>query len=385
MPLPAKELWRRVRKETAGQPESRQIAILHHHLSDWPMDFKGPYQVLRAKLMDMLADLERVQTIKRSGSRSDPFYVKSSGASQIAFVGLTNSGRSSLVAALTSAPTVTGDYPFTTQVPVPGMVMIKGVLVQLVDTPAVVKGLTQGEGPGLSLLQLLRVADALVLVVDLGHDPVAQMQVLLSELRAGSIEPYPGRLPILVKPKGKGRVQIRSAIELGKEAEELIRRTLREVDVSAAQVWVRGHFRAEDIALQLEAAVCRPTLFLGAKNDEPDAAEYFAQLCAAYPLYPTVDVNFLDEEHFSQLRDMLFDLTGLMRIYEAKEDGTSVAEPIPMPLGATVADFAEVVDRRLIEPLTGGRIWGSSAQFSGQSVGPAHTLAEGDVVLLRMG
>lgn len=385
MPLPAKELWRRIRKEITGQPESRQIAILHRYLADWPRDFKGPYQVQRAKLEDLLADLERVQAVKRRGSRADPFYVKRSGAAQIALAGLTNSGKSALVAALSAAPTEIGDYPFTTQVPIPGMVEVKGVPLQLVDTPAVVEGLAQGEGPGRPLLQLFRVADGLALVVDLTRDPLPQMEVLLAELWTGSIEPYPGRLPIVVKPKGKGRVEIRSAIELGKEREKLIRRALREAAISAAQVWVRGQFEVEDIELQLEAGACKPTLIVGAKNDEPGAAEHFAQLCAAYPLYPAVDVNFLDEIHFPELRGMLFDLLGLMRIYRAAEDGTPEGEPTPMPLGSTVADLAEGIDRRLAEALTGAKIWGPSAQFAGQLVGPAHTLAEGDAVLLRTG
>jgi len=385
VPLPAKELWRRIRQEITGQPESRQIVILHRYLADWPMDFKGPYQVLRAKLEDLLADLERVQQVKRSGGRVDPFYVKRSGAAQIALVGLTNVGKSALVATLTAASTEVGSYPFTTQVPIPAMVEVEGVPLQLVDTPAVVEGLAQGEGAGRPLLQLLRVADGLALVVDLTRDPLPQMETLLAELRAGGIEPYPGRLPIVVKPKGKGRVEIRSAMELDKEGEELIRRALREAEISSAQVWVRGPFGAGDIELQLEAGACQPTLIVGAKNDEPGAAERFAQLRMAYPSYPAVDVNFLDETHFPELRGMLFDLLGLMRIYRAGEDGVPEGEPTPMPLGSTVADLAEAVDSRLAEALTGAKIWGPSAQFPGQWVGPVHTLAEGDAVLLRTG
>ena len=385
MPLPAKELWRRIRNEITGQPQSRQIAILHRYLADWPMDFKGPYQALRAKLEARLADLERVQAVKRGGARPDPFYVKRSGAGQIAVAGLTNSGKSALVAALTAAPTEVGAYPFTTQVPIPGMVEVKGVPLQVVDTPAVVAGLGQGEGPGRPLLQLFRTTDGLALVVDLTRDPVVQMATLLAELRAGGIEPYPGRLPIVVKPKGRGRVEVRSAIELGKEGEELVRRALRGAKISAAQVWVRAEFGPEAIELQLEPGACKPTLIVGAKNDEPGAAEHFAQLRTAYTLYPAVDVNFLDETHFPELQAMLFDLLGLMRIYRAGEDGKPEGEPTPMPLGSAVADLAEVIDRRLAEALTGARIWGPSAQFSGQSVGPSHTLAEGDAVLLRTG
>jgi ribosome-interacting GTPase 1 len=384
MPLPAKELWRRVRKEITGEPESRQIAILHGYLVDWPMEFKGPYQVLRAKLEDLLADLERVEEVKGGGSRADPFCVKGTGAGQIALAGLTNSGKSALVAALTGAPTEIGDYPFTTQVPVPGMIEARGVRLQIVDTPAVVEGLARGDGAGRPLLQLFRVADALALVVDLTRAPVSQMRVLLGELRAGSIEPRPGRLPIVVKPKGKGRVEIRCGTELSKDEEELIRRSLRQAEMSAAQVWVRGRFGVEDIELQLEAGVCRPTMIVGTKNDEPGAAQGFEQLRAAYPLYPAVDVNFLDETHFADLRGMLFALLGLMPIWCAAGDGTPEGSPVPLLLGSTVADLAEAVDRRLAKAVIGARIWGPSAQFPGQSVGPMHRLAEGDAVLLRV-
>jgi len=347
------------------------------------MDFKGPYQVLRAKLEDLLADLERVQAVKRGGGRSDPFCVRPTGAGQIALAGLTNSGKSALVGTLTGAPVEIGSYPFTTQFPIPGMMAVKGVPFQLVDTPAIVEGLAQGEGAGRPLLQLFRVADGLALVVDLKRDPLSQMEVLLSELRAGSIEPRPGRLPIVVKPKGKGRVEIRSGTKLDNEGEELIRRALREGKIAAAQVWVWGRFGVQDIELQLEAGACRPSIIVGTKNDVAGAAEHFAQLCTAYPLYPAVDVNFLDEANYSELRPMLFALLGLMPVYCAAGDGTPEGEPMPMPLGSTVADLAEAIDRRLAEALIDARIWGPSAQFPGQLVGPMHTLAEGDAVLLR--
>jgi len=347
------------------------------------MDFKGPYQVLRAKLTDLLADLERVQSVRRGSAPPDPFRLKRTGAGQIALVGLTNSGRSALVAALTSVATESGDYPFTTQVPTPGMMEVRGVPLQLVDTPAALEGLARGEGAGRPLLQLFRLADALALTVDLARDPLPQMGLLLSELRAGSIWPHPGRLPIVVRPKGKGRVEIRSRSVPTKEAEGLIRRMLREAGVSAAQVWVLGRFGVEDIERQLEAGACRPSMIVGTKSDEPRAAEHFAQLRAAYPLYPAVDVNFLVEAHFPELREMLFGLLGLMPVFCAAEDGTPEGEPVPMRPGSTVADLAEAIDRRLAERLSGAKIWGPSAQFPGQVVGPMHTLVEEDVVLLR--
>jgi len=383
MPIPASELWRRIRKEMAGQPESRQIAILRRYLAEWPMDFKGPYQALRAKLVDTLAELERVEAIRRSSGRADVFHVKRAGAAQIAAVGLANAGKSALVSSLTAASTKIGVYPFTTQLPIPGMMEVEDIPIQLVDTPAVVRGLTQGEGPGRLLLQCLRQADGLALVVDLSCDPLSQVKVLLTELRKGGVEPYPGRLQVVVRPKGKGRVEIRSAIELDRGEENLIRLVLQEAGIHAAQVWVRVRFKAEDIEVQLGASACKPTLLVGSKNNEPGAAEHFAQLCTDYPLYPAVDVNCFDEAHLPELRAMLFELLGLMRIYRAAEDGTPDGGTMPVPLGATVADFAEAFDRRLACALMGAKVWGTSVRFPGQLVGLAHTLAEGDAVWLR--
>jgi ribosome-interacting GTPase 1 len=367
----------------AGESESRQIEILRQALADWPMDFKGPYQVLRTKLLQTLAGLERAESVRRGGGHSDPFHIRRSGAAQIALAGLTNSGKSSLVAALTEAPVETGDYPFTTRIPVPGMLALPGMAVQLIDTPAVVSGLADGEGPGRSLLQLFRVADGLALVVDLSRDPVAQMELLLGELHGGGIDPYPGPLPIVVRPKGRGRIEIRSALDFGRDQQELVRRLLHEADVSAGQVWVAADFEADDLLRQLGASVCIPAVIVATKNDEPGAAERFARLRIVYPRYPAVDVNFLDETHFPALKAMVLDLTGLMRVCCAGEDGVPEGEPVPLPRGATVADLAEAVDGRLAEALTGARIWGRSAQFDGQVVGPGHTLFEGDAVSLR--
>jgi ribosome-interacting GTPase 1 len=347
------------------------------------MDFKGPYQLLRAKLLELLDDLERTEAVRHGGGSSDPFVVKRSGAGQIALAGLTNTGKSALMVALTSVDTEIGDYPFTTRVPIPGMMSINGIPLQLVDTPAVVAGLAHGEGSGRRLLQIFRLADALALVVDLSGDPLSQMDLLLAELREGGIDPYPGRLPVLVRPKGKGRVEVRSAIALERGSQELIRRTLRRADMGSARVWIREAFTAEDITRQLTARGCKPAMIVGTKSDEPDARSRFEHLYGAYAAFPAVDVSFLDEAHFAGLRWTLFDLLGLMPVYCAGADGTSQGDPVPLPLGSTVSDLAEAIDRRLHDRLLGARIWGTSAQFQGQLVGPDHALAEKDRVLLK--
>jgi ribosome-interacting GTPase 1 len=72
-----------------------------------------------------------------------------------------------------------------------------------------------------------------------------------------------------------------------------------------------------------------------------------------------------------------------MPVYCVGGDGTRQGDPVPLPLGSTVADLAEAIDRRLCDRLLGGRIWGASAQFQGQLVGPDHALVAEDGVLLK--
>src|SRR5215831_6900566 len=76
---------------------------------------------LRARMARLAQEAER-QAGGRSGASVHE--VGREGAGQVALVGLTNAGRSALVAALTGAPARVGDYPFTTQLPFPAMMPV---------------------------------------------------------------------------------------------------------------------------------------------------------------------------------------------------------------------------------------------------------------------
>ena len=55
-----------------------------------------------------------------------------------------------------------GNYAFTTLRPVPALVRIHGVLVQLVEIPGLIEGAAEDRGGGRALLGVLRGADAIV-------------------------------------------------------------------------------------------------------------------------------------------------------------------------------------------------------------------------------
>ena len=90
---------------------------------------------------------------------------------------------------------------------------------------------------------------------------------------------------------------------------------------------------------------------------------------------PVIPVSVLDDKSLDRLRDELWALTGLVRIY--LRDG---GDPVALQPPATVLDVADSIHHELGERCTGARIWGPSARFDGQQVGKHHRLEDGDTV-----
>jgi small GTP-binding protein len=114
------------------------------------------------------------------------------------------------------------------------------------------------------------------------------------------------------------------------------------------------------------AGIAKPALVAATKCDE---APPFV-----HPELAVVAVSILDDESLERLREAIWTLTGLVRVF--LRDGEAVALRPP----ATVADVARSVHNELAARCTGARIWGPSARFAAQRVGRAHLVADGDVV-----
>jgi len=88
-----------------------------------------------------------------------------------------------------------------------------------------------------------------------------------------------------------------------------------------------------------------------------------------------VPVSVLDEASLDRLREELWAMTGLVRV--RLRDG---GDPVALEPPATVLDVADTIHHALAEQCTGARVWGPSARFEGQRVGPQHELMDGDAV-----
>jgi ribosome-interacting GTPase 1 len=126
------------------------------------------------------------------------------------------------------------------------------------------------------------------------------------------------------------------------------------------------------------AGIAVPTALAATKLDEaPDGS--VERLAAAVPDVPIVAVSVLDEDSLDRLREAIWSLTGLIRVFLRKGEETD-ERPLALRPGATVLDVADAIHHELARRCTGARMWGPSVRHPGQKVGKEHEVSDGDVV-----
>ncbi len=103
----------------------------------------------------------------------------------VGLVGFPNAGKSTLLAAITSAQPKIGDYPFTTISPNLGVMYYKNYkAITIADIPGLVEGASEGKGMGFYFLRHISRTKLLLFVMD-GTDKnfYAQTKVLMDEMK----------------------------------------------------------------------------------------------------------------------------------------------------------------------------------------------------------
>lgn len=311
--------------KAASTPQEK-VAALEELLSTIPKH-KGTDH-LRADLRRKLARLkESAETArKKSGGAVSPYAIDREGAGQVVLLGAANTGKSSLVRALTNAEPEVSPAPYSTWSPTPGMMPIENIQVQLIDTPPLSEEFVDPE-----LINLVRRADLLLLVVDLDTNPLQQIELTLEILEANRIVP----LELL-----RGDPQPRFSYP--------------------------------------------QALVLGNKCDSPGDEETFEIFCQLLELpLPCLPVSAETGFGVPEFKDAVFNRLDVIRVY-AQPPGREpdFSAPFVLPKGATVLDFARKVHKDVAQNLASARLWGS-AQFDGQMVPRDYPLQDGDIVELK--
>ena len=103
----------------------------------------------------------------------------------VGLTGLPNAGKSTLLAALTSARPKIADYPFTTLVPNLGVARFADRELVIADIPGLIEGASHGAGLGEEFLRHVERTRLLVHLVDASRaDPLADIATINAELAA---------------------------------------------------------------------------------------------------------------------------------------------------------------------------------------------------------
>ncbi len=278
---------------------------------------------LRADLRRRMAQLRDMGSARKGPGRRAPVYlIDKEGVGQIALIGPPNTGKSSLLAALTNAQPQIADYPYTTRLPLAGMMRYENVQVQLVDTPPL------GDYLEPWFPDLLRRADAWALVLAPPQDPLEQLQSVRGILSTYHLAPVSPSMP------------------------------LSEGDLTT----------------------CRSLVIFNKADLIPDPEELALYLEFLEEQLPTVAVSAATREGLAELRPALFQLLEMVRVYtRAPGKAANYNSPFVIPRDTTVYELATRIHHDLGRTFKFARVWGKDT-FDGQRVQRDYLLREGDVV-----
>jgi len=377
----AKAKWNRAQQ--ARTPREK-IPALQEFLSAIPKH-KGNER-LRAQVKRQIAQLkaEMQAKQKRGGGRTGERGIQKAGAAQIAVLGLTKVGRSSLLAALTAAKPVVAPYPYATKESVPGMLQFEDVQFQLVELPALVP-----EGNGKFVFQegcaaFVRNCDGLIVMVDLGADPVEQLEMILAELSRSQISTTRLESNVSITETRAGGIQLSAAGRFVGCTPEEIASLLKSYSIPNAIVRTAGDVMLDDIEdVILETSlVYKPTVVLGNKADMPEASANSRRLIdRVASKVPLLVISCHTGFGLPELGKRLFETLDLARVYTKEPNATSPSpEPFIIKNGMTVGDLSRQIHSVLFRHFKYARVWGKSVSYNGERVGISHILSDGDTV-----
>ena len=388
LPPEAKDKWAEV--EATNDPKLK-LQKYQEFLSEVPqhkgtMKLRGQVKKKMATIRKDLDDKKRKGTGKGGGGPK--LFIEKEGAAQIALLGMTNVGKSSLLAALTNAKVEISPNPYTSREPVPSIMSYMDIRFQVVEAPAMMEGSADGKAWGMATLGSARNADGLILMVDLSRNPISQLDLILGELEKARV--------LVSKPKGRVDIDRKHAgvalriILVGK----LIGCSMREVEallrsykINDAVVKISGEITLDEIEDAIfESTIYKPAMIIANKTDLKGAEANLRHLEARVNgKLPIVAISCEKRRGLERLGEELFKTMAIIRIY-TKEPGNKLpsSDPFTLKRGATLQDLAKSIHGEFVKEFAFARVWAKRLVFSPQKVGLSFILEDGDIVEIHI-
>ncbi len=251
---------------------------------------------MRADMRKRMSALKESAEKKKKGGRGvDIFHIPKTGAGQVVLLGMPNSGKSSVVAAITNAKAQVADFPFTTSVPLPGVAKFEDVQIEIVDMPPITAEFVP---PG--IVNAYRNCDLIGICIDLSADIAEQVKVCFDFI-------------------AEKRLLLDEGNPIGKKC---------------FVIATKADAAANENIEQLKKLLPKPLHITAISDNNLNSLEKMLA-----DIFGLLDVVRVYAKKPGQSADM--------------------KEPFILHKGATVADLAQLIHRELAEKLKAARCWGT--------------------------
>ena len=285
---------------------------------------------LQADLKTKISRAKKEGEQQSKGGKKGSARIPRQGAGRVVIIGPANCGKSQLLAAMTRATPAIAPYPFTTNQPQPGMMPYEDIMVQLIDTAPVTADVFDPTNQA-----LIRGADVVLLVVDLGNDD--------------------------------GVLELQETVErIAETKSRLGRETCLDED---------------DIGVTYSC-----TFLVGNKTDLPGVEERLELLQEFCPLeFDYYPVSATEGTGLDELKTAIFGALDVVRVYTKmpNQKDPDFNKPFTIRRGGTLLDVAHLVHKDFAKNFKHARVWGSEVH-PGTQVKGDYVVNDKDIVELHM-
>ncbi|MBO4302851.1 GTP-binding protein [Methanosarcinaceae archaeon] len=331
---------------------------------------------LKAKLAKLHDEVEKKAAA--SGGGGEGYNVKKAGDATVTLVGFPSVGKSTLLNQLTDAHSEVGAYAFTTLSVVPGVMEYKGATIQILDVPGLVKGAASGRGRGKEVIAVIRNSDMVLFLVDVFQH--THLDVLKEELYNAGIRVNEFPPDVVIKKKDRGGIQISSTVDLDID-DETIKSILDEYKVHNATVLIREKITVDQLIDVVSGNRSYVRSMIAVNKVDLATPELIEENRKRYP--DGVFISAHNNENLDQLREVLYDSLGFIRLYLKPQGGPAdMEEPMIILKNTNVGQICDRLHRDFRRKFRFAYVWGKSAKHPGQRVGLEHKLMDGDILTI---
>ncbi|HYM39006.1 MAG TPA: GTP-binding protein [Thermoplasmata archaeon] len=362
-----------------------QIKSIEDEIQKTPYNKATQHHI--GKLKAKVARLKAEQELRRlkSGGSGVSYAVKKSGNATIGLVGFPSVGKSTLLNQITDAESKVGSYDFTTMDVIPGVLDHRGVKIQVLDMPGLIRGASKGRGRGREVLSVARACDLIVLMIDVFETNV---QVLTEELYLAGIRLNERPADVTLAKANRGGLTVNTTVKLTKMDKEMIEDVCREWGYLNGVVVVRQDVTEDQLIDVLAGNRVYTKALVVVNKIDLVGQDYLKALQAKLSGWKLLPISAEKEIGLTKLKDEIYDTLRFMRVF-LKPQGmeADMAEPLIVKEHSDVGMVCDSIHRDWRRRFRYANVWGASAQFPGQKVGLDHVLRDSDVltIILRKG